>query len=72
MNGFVGWLTTLLLPHSSMVPSSRNPVWGEEFDFYAEELPVQVHMCTQIWFFSRKRKLRSRKGVALEDYFVKK
>ena len=28
-----------------MVPSSRNPVWGEEFDFYAEDLPVQVNFC---------------------------
>jgi hypothetical protein len=27
---------------SSMVPGSRNPMWGEEFDFYTEELPVQV------------------------------
>jgi hypothetical protein len=25
-----------------MVPGSRNPMWGEEFDFYTEELPVQV------------------------------
>lgn len=40
---FVQWLTALLFRYSSMVPNSRNPVWGEEFDFYAEELPVQVH-----------------------------
>lgn len=28
---------------SSVVPNNRNPMWGEEFDFYAEELPVQVY-----------------------------
>nr|XP_023893629.1 bifunctional L-3-cyanoalanine synthase/cysteine synthase D2-like [Quercus suber]POE59599.1 bifunctional l-3-cyanoalanine synthase/cysteine synthase d2 [Quercus suber] len=25
-----------------MVPGSRNPLWGEEFNFAAEELPVEV------------------------------
>ncbi|KAI8567079.1 hypothetical protein RHMOL_Rhmol02G0093400 [Rhododendron molle] len=27
---------------SSMVPGSRNPMWGEEFIFFVDELPVQV------------------------------
>ncbi|KAF5197507.1 Bag-associated gram protein [Thalictrum thalictroides] len=27
---------------SSMVPGSRNPMWGEEFNFFVDELPVQV------------------------------
>ncbi|PSS34833.1 BAG-associated GRAM protein, partial [Actinidia chinensis var. chinensis] len=26
---------------SSMVPGSRNPMWGEEFNFSVDELPVQ-------------------------------
>ncbi|KAG0558823.1 hypothetical protein KC19_10G057900 [Ceratodon purpureus] len=34
---------------SSMVPSSRNPVWGEEFDFYAEDLPVQIKVAIYDW-----------------------
>ncbi|KAG0611574.1 hypothetical protein M758_7G150700 [Ceratodon purpureus] len=34
---------------SSMVPSSRNPVWGEEFDFYAEDLPVQINVSIYDW-----------------------
>lgn len=34
---------------SSMVPNSRNPVWGEEFDFYAEELPVQIKIAIYDW-----------------------
>ena len=25
-----------------MVPGSRNPMWGEEFNFAVEELPVEV------------------------------
>lgn len=27
---------------SSMVPGSRNPMWGEEFNFSVDELPVEV------------------------------
>ncbi|CAK9878150.1 unnamed protein product [Sphagnum jensenii] len=34
---------------SSMVPGSRNPMWGEEFDFYTEELPVQVKIAIYDW-----------------------
>jgi len=25
-----------------MVPSQRNPLWGEEFNFLVEQLPVEV------------------------------
>jgi len=25
-----------------MVPGSRNPMWGEEFNFSVDELPAQV------------------------------
>lgn len=25
-----------------MVPGSRNPMWGEEFNFSVDELPVKV------------------------------
>lgn len=34
---------------SSVVPSSRNPAWGEEFDFYAEDLPVQIKVAIFDW-----------------------
>ncbi|XP_057838545.1 BAG-associated GRAM protein 1 isoform X1 [Cryptomeria japonica] len=34
---------------SSMVPGSRNPLWGEEFDFYVEELPAQVSVTIYDW-----------------------
>ncbi|RVW34271.1 hypothetical protein CK203_093010 [Vitis vinifera] len=27
---------------SSMVPGSRNPMWGEEFNFSVDDLPVKV------------------------------
>lgn len=33
------WICILL---SSMVPGSRNPMWGEEFNFSVDELPVEV------------------------------
>ncbi|KAL6846767.1 hypothetical protein ACP4OV_024215 [Aristida adscensionis] len=29
---------------SSMVPGSRNPMWGEEFNFVVDSLPVKVHI----------------------------
>lgn len=31
---------------SSMVPGSRNPMWGEEFNFSVDELPVMVGILT--------------------------
>ena len=27
-----------------MIPGSRNPRWGEEFDFFVDQLPVQVSL----------------------------
>lgn len=37
-----------------MVPGSRNPMWGEEFNFSVDELPVEVFvLCTiEIIFLS--------------------
>ncbi|XP_040376562.1 BAG-associated GRAM protein 1-like [Oryza brachyantha] len=34
---------------SSMVPSSRNPLWGEEFNFLVRELPVEVTITIYDW-----------------------
>uniref|UniRef100_A0A0E0G9L3 C2 domain-containing protein n=1 Tax=Oryza nivara TaxID=4536 RepID=A0A0E0G9L3_ORYNI len=34
---------------SSMVPSSRNPLWGEEFNFLVRELPVEVTITMYDW-----------------------
>ncbi|KAG6726819.1 hypothetical protein I3842_02G098600 [Carya illinoinensis] len=34
---------------SSMVPGSRNPMWGEEFNFSVEELPVQINVTIYDW-----------------------
>ncbi|KAH8949511.1 hypothetical protein BDL97_10G035500 [Sphagnum fallax] len=34
---------------SSMIAGSRNPLWGEEFDFYTEELPVQIQVAIYDW-----------------------
>ncbi|CAM6115915.1 unnamed protein product [Calypogeia fissa] len=34
---------------SSMVQGSRNPMWGEEFDFYTEDLPVEIKVSIYDW-----------------------
>lgn len=34
---------------SSMVPGSRNPMWGEEFNFSFDELPAQVTVTIYDW-----------------------
>lgn len=32
-----------------MVPGSRNPMWGEEFNFSVDELPVEVVVVLRHW-----------------------
>lgn len=32
-----------------MVPGSRNPMWGEEFNFSVDELPVEVLVVLRHW-----------------------
>ncbi|KAG6503815.1 hypothetical protein ZIOFF_036139 [Zingiber officinale] len=34
---------------SSMVPGTRNPIWGEEFNFFADRLPVQINVTIYDW-----------------------
>ncbi|KAK9138701.1 hypothetical protein Sjap_009295 [Stephania japonica] len=34
---------------SSMVPGSRNPMWGEEFNFFVDELPTQITVTLYDW-----------------------
>ncbi|KAM0946520.1 putative BAG-associated GRAM protein [Dioscorea sansibarensis] len=34
---------------SSMVPGSRNPMWGEEFNFFVDALPVQINVTIHDW-----------------------
>ncbi|KAJ9701698.1 hypothetical protein PVL29_006884 [Vitis rotundifolia] len=34
---------------SSMVPGSRNPMWGEEFNFSADDLPVKINVTIYDW-----------------------
>ncbi|KAJ3678179.1 hypothetical protein LUZ60_001982 [Juncus effusus] len=34
---------------SSMVPGSRNPMWGEEFNFFVENLPAQINVTIYDW-----------------------
>ncbi|XP_052199402.1 BAG-associated GRAM protein 1 isoform X2 [Diospyros lotus] len=34
---------------SSMVPGSRNPMWGEEFNFSVDQLPVEINVTIYDW-----------------------
>ncbi|KAL2651574.1 hypothetical protein R1flu_019702 [Riccia fluitans] len=34
---------------STLVPGTRNPMWGEEFDFYVEDLPVEIKVSIHDW-----------------------
>ncbi|XP_074569653.1 BAG-associated GRAM protein 1-like [Curcuma longa] len=34
---------------SSMVPGTRNPIWGEEFNFFVDTLPVQINVTIYDW-----------------------
>ncbi|WOL16092.1 BAG-associated GRAM protein 1 [Canna indica] len=34
---------------SSMVPGSRNPIWGEGFNFFVDTLPVQINVTIYDW-----------------------
>ncbi|XP_048497151.1 BAG-associated GRAM protein 1 isoform X4 [Beta vulgaris subsp. vulgaris] len=34
---------------SSMIPGSRNPMWGEEFNFVVDELPIQITVTIYDW-----------------------
>ncbi|KAK8703518.1 hypothetical protein V6N13_047174 [Hibiscus sabdariffa] len=34
---------------SLMVPGSRNPMWGEEFNFSVDQLPVQINVTIYDW-----------------------
>ncbi|KAJ3681402.1 hypothetical protein LUZ60_015891 [Juncus effusus] len=34
---------------SSMVPGSRNPIWGEEFNFLVDSIPTEVHVEIYDW-----------------------
>ncbi|RLN33390.1 C2 and GRAM domain-containing protein [Panicum miliaceum] len=34
---------------SSMVPGSRNPMWGEEFNFFVDSLPVKINVIIYDW-----------------------
>lgn len=45
----VGLQQSLVILCSSLVQGSRNPMWGEEFDFYTEDLPVEVR-CSESTF----------------------
>eukprot|EP00850_Spirogloea_muscicola_P000883 SM000003S11128 [mRNA] locus=s3:1164169:1170142:+ [translate_table: standard] len=52
---------------SSAVMGSRNPMWGEEFDFYTEEMPVKILISIYDWDIISKSSELGSTTIVIEE-----
>ncbi|XP_064986805.1 BAG-associated GRAM protein 1-like isoform X1 [Musa acuminata AAA Group] len=56
--------------YSSMIPSSRDPLWGEEFNFFVDKLPIQICITFYDWDVVRKSTVLGSLVVSVEESYT--
>ncbi|XP_064998914.1 BAG-associated GRAM protein 1-like [Musa acuminata AAA Group] len=56
--------------YSSMIPSSRDPLWGEEFNFFVDKLPIQICITFYDWDVVRKSTVLGSLVVSVEEGYT--
>ncbi|XP_064955907.1 BAG-associated GRAM protein 1-like isoform X2 [Musa acuminata AAA Group] len=53
-----------------MIPSSRDPLWGEEFNFFVDKLPIQISITFYDWDVVRKSTVLGSLVVSVEEGYT--